>query len=191
MAFIDPTTLDTQRLGSSRYDEGDATQNEEIFTSSAICGGKLFVSGYAASKTDHSLITPINIIADLEGDGEAIHSSNSGYIFGTAANEAGNMLLTAWSHDLTGSCFTRYGVTSGGVNDAIGKLNVNVYPNPVADVLRISEAADVELTSLSGAKVAAAKGVTSLDVTGLASGVYVAKVTTAAGTTAVKIVKSK
>lgn len=191
MAFIDPTTLDTQRLGSSRYDEGDATQNEEIFTSSAICGGKLFVSGYAASKTDHSLITPINIIADLEGDGEAIHSSNSGYIFGTAANEAGNMLLTAWSHDLTGSCFTRYGVTSGGVNDAIGKLNVNVYPNPVADVLRFSEAADVELTSLSGAKVAAAKGVTSLDVTGLASGVYVAKVTTAAGTTAVKIVKSK
>lgn len=191
MAFIDPTTLDTQRLGSSRYDEGDATQNEEIFTSSAICGGKLFVSGYAASKTDHSLIAPINIIADIEGDGEAIHSSNSGYIFGTAANEAGNMLLTAWSHDLTGSCFTRYGVTSGGVNDAIGKLNVNVYPNPVADVLRISEAADVELTSLSGAKVAAAKGVTSLDVTGLASGVYVAKVTTAAGTTAVKIVKSK
>ena len=68
---------------------------------------------------------------------------------------------------------------------------MNVYPNPVADVLRFSEAADVELTSLSGAKVAAAKGVTSLDVTGLASGVYVAKVTTAAGTTAVKIVKGK
>ena len=68
---------------------------------------------------------------------------------------------------------------------------VKVYPNPATDLINFSEAADVELTSLSGAKVAAAKGVTSLDVTGLASGVYVAKVTTAAGTTAVKIVKSK
>ena len=189
-AAINPLDLSVVTAKASGYDEGDATKNEEIFTSSAVCGDKIFINGYAAKKRGHSLTAPLCYIYDMT-TGTLSDVTNGCYIFGTAANEAGNMLLTAWSHDLTGSCFTRYGVTSGGVNDAIGKLNVNVYPNPVADVLRISEAADVELTSLSGAKVAAAKGVTSLDVTGLASGVYVAKVTTAAGTTAVKIVKSK
>lgn len=189
-AAINPLDLSVVTAKASGYDEGDATKNEEIFTSSAVCGDRMFINGYTANKKYHSLTAPLCYIYDMT-TGTLSDVTNSGYIFGTAANEAGNMLLTAWSHDLTGSCFTRYGVTSGGVNDAIGKLNVNVYPNPVADVLRISEAADVELTSLSGAKVAAAKGVTSLDVTGLASGVYVAKVTTAAGTTAVKIVKSK
>ena len=192
MALIDPSTLETQRIATSSYDEGDATQNEEIFASSAICGTKVFISGYAASKSDHSLISPYHLIADLESDDATIFNANSGYIFGYAANEAGNMLLTAWSTDLTFSCFTRYAVTTGGVKDAaIGKNAVKVYPNPATDFINFSEAADVEVTSLSGAKVAAAKGVTSLDVTGLASGVYVAKVTTAAGTTAVKIVKNK
>lgn len=189
-AAINPLDLSVVTAKASGYDEGDATKNEEIFTSSAVCGDRMFINGYTANKRDHSLTAPLCYIYDMT-TGTLSDVTNSSYIFGTAANEAGNMLLTAWSHDLTGSCFTRYGVTSGGVNDAIGKLNVNVYPNPVADVLRFSEAADVELTSLSGAKVAAAKGVTSLDMTGLASGVYVAKVTTAAGTTAVKIVKSK
>ena len=189
-AAINPLDLSVVTAKASGYDEGDATKNEEIFTSSAVCGDRMFINGYTANKKYHSLTAPLCYIYDMT-TGTLSDVTNGCYIFGTAANEAGNMLLTAWSHDLTGSCFTRYGVTSGGVNDAIGKLNVNVYPNPVADVLRISEAADVELTSLSGAKVAAAKGVTSLDMTGLASGVYVAKVTTAAGTTAVKIVKSK
>ena len=191
MAFIDPTTLDTQRLGSSRYDEGDATQNEEIFTSSAVCGDKIFINGYAAKKRGHSLTAPLCYIYDMT-TGTLSDVTNGCYIFGTTSNEAGNMLLTAWSKDLDATCFTRYAVATGGVNDAtIGKNEVKVYPNPATDLINFSEAADVELTSLSGAKVAAAKGVTSLDVTGLASGVYVAKVTTAAGTTAVKIVKSK
>lgn len=191
MAFIDPTTLDTQRLGSSRYDEGDATQNEEIFTSSAVCGDKIFINGYAAKKKGHSLTAPLCYIYDMT-TGTLSDVTNGCYIFGTTSNEAGNMLLTAWSKDLDATCFTRYAVATGGVNDAtIGKNEVKVYPNPATDLINFSEAADVELTSLSGAKVAAAKGVTSLDVTGLASGVYVAKVTTAAGTTAVKIVKSK
>lgn len=191
MAFIDPTTLDTQRLGSSRYDEGDATQNEEIFTSSAVCGDKIFINGYAAKKKGHSLTAPLCYIYDMT-TGTLSDVTNGCYIFGTTSNEAGNMLLTAWSKDLDATCFTRYAVATGGVNDAtIGKNEVKVYPNPATDLINFSEAADVELTSLSGAKVAAAKGVTSLDMTGLASGVYVAKVTTAAGTTAVKIVKSK
>ena len=191
MAFIDPTTLDTQRLGSSRYDEGDATQNEEIFTSSAVCGDKIFINGYAAKKKGHSLTAPLCYIYDMT-TGTLSDVTNGCYIFGTTSNEAGNMLLTAWSKDLDATCFTRYAVATGGVNDAtIGKNEVKVYPNPATDLINFSEAADIELTSLSGAKVAAAKGVTSLDVTGLASGVYVAKVTTAAGTTAVKIVKSK
>ena len=190
-AAINPLDLSVVTAKASGYDEGDATKNEEIFTSSAVCGDKIFINGYAAKKRGHSLTAPLCYIYDMT-TGTLSDVTNGCYIFGTAANEAGNMLLTAWSKDLDATCFTRYAVATGGVNDAtIGKNEVKVYPNPATDLINFSEAADIELTSLSGAKVAAAKGVTSLDVTGLASGVYVAKVTTAAGTTAVKIVKSK
>ncbi|MGN1245980.1 MAG: T9SS type A sorting domain-containing protein [Muribaculaceae bacterium] len=189
-AALNPADLSVVAAKASGYDEGDKTKFEEIFTSSAVCGDKLFINGYTSDKTDHILAAPLCYIYDMT-TGTLSDVANGGYIFGTAVNEAGNMLLNAWSLDLTFSCFTRYEVTSGGVSDAIGKLDVKVYPNPVADVLHFSEAADVELTSLSGAKVAAAKDVTSLDVNGLAQGVYVAKVTTATGTRTVKIVKNK
>lgn len=190
-AAINPLDLSVVTAKASGFDEGEKTENEEIFTSSAVCGDKIFINGYAAKKSDHSLTAPLCYIYDIT-TGTLSDVANGCYIFGTTSNEAGNMLLTAWSKDLDATCFTRYAVATGGVNDAtIGKNVVKVYPNPATDLINFSEAADVELTSLSGAKVAAAKGVTSLDVTGLASGVYVAKVTTAAGTTAVKIVKGK
>lgn len=190
-AAINPADLSVVAAKASGFDEGEKTENEEIFTSSAVCGDRMFINGYTANKKYHSLTAPLCYIYDMT-TGTLSDVTNGCYIFGTTSNEAGNMLLTAWSKDLDATCFTRYAVATGGVNDAtIGKNVVKVYPNPATDLINFSEAADVELTSLSGAKVAAAKGVTSLDVTGLASGVYVAKVTTAAGTTAVKIVKSK
>ena len=148
----------------------------------------LFINGYAANKSDHSLTAPLCYIYDM-ATGTLSDVSNGNYIFGAAADAAGKRLLTAWSlGEFNTSVFTIYNVDPAGVNDAtIGKNGVKIFATDA--VLYASEACDVEITALSGAKVAAAKGVTSLDVTALPAGLYVAKATTATGTTTVKFIK--
>ena len=187
-AAINPADLSVVAAQASGYDEGDKTQFEEIYTSSAACGTLLFINGYAASKSDHSLTAPLCYIYDM-ATGTLSDVSNGNYIFGSAADAAGKRLLTAWSlGEFNTSVFTIYNVDPAGVNDAtIGKNGVKIFATDA--VLYASEACDVEITALSGAKVAAAKGVTSLDVTALPAGLYVAKATTATGTTTVKFIK--
>ena len=189
-AAINPLDLAVLTAKASGYDEGDATKNEEIFTSSTVCGNRLFINGYTANKSDHSLNAPLCYIYDMTNGSLTNIDTNGGYIFGTAANAAGDMLLNAWAASpFTASNFSTYSVSSGGVSDAtIGKAGVKAYPNPATDYLHFTETCDVQLSALSGATVAAAKGVNTLNVAALPAGVYVAKLTTQAATTTVKVI---
>ena len=189
-AAINPADLSVIMAKASGYDEGDKTKYEEIYTAGTVCGSKLFINGYAADKSDHSLTAPLRYIYDMT-TGTLSKVASDGYIFGTAATAAGDKLLNAWTASpFTSTNITTYTVSSGGVSDAItGKGAVTVYPNPATDFVNFSETCDVELTSLSGAKVAAAKGVSTLSVSGLPAGVYVAKVAAASGIVTVKVVK--
>lgn len=189
-AAINPADLSVVTAKASGYNEGELTESEEIFTSSTVCGTKLFINGYTANKSDHSLTAPLCFIYDIT-DGSLANVSKDGYIFGTAANAAGDRLISAWTMaPFTETNFWLYEVTSGGVNDAtIGKNTVKVYPNPATDFVNFSEACDVEIVALGGSKVAKASNVTSLDVTSLPAGVYVATAKSASGTTVMKLIK--
>lgn len=189
-AAINPADLSVIMAKASGYDEGDKTKYEEIYTAGTVCGTKLFINGYAADKSDHTLLAPLCYIYDMT-TGTLSKVASDGYIFGTAATAAGDKLLNAWTASpFTSTNITTYTVSSGGVSDAItGKGAVTVYPNPATDYLHFSETCDVELTALSGATVAAAKGVSTLSVSGLPAGVYVAKVAAASGIATVKVVK--
>ena len=189
-AAINPADLSVIMAKASGYDEGDKTKYEEIYTTGTVCGTKLFINGYAADKSDHTLLAPLCYIYDMTA-GTLSKVASDGYIFGTASTAAGDKLLNAWTASpFTDTRVTTYVVSRGGVSDAItGKGAVTVYPNPATDYLHFSETCDVELTALSGATVAAAKGVNTLSVSGLPAGVYVAKVAAASGIVTVKVVK--
>ena len=189
-AAINPADLSVIMAKASGYDEGDKTKYEEIYTTGTVCGTKLFINGYAADKSDHTLLAPLCYIYDMTA-GTLSKVASDGYIFGTASTAAGDKLLNAWTASpFTDTRVTTYVVSRGGVSDAItGKGAVTVYPNPATDFVNFSETCDVELTALSGATVAAAKGVNTLSVSGLPAGVYVAKVAAASGIATVKVVK--
>lgn len=71
-------------------------------------------------------------------------------------------------------------------NDAI-----NVYPNPATNVLNIAanEAVNVSIFSIDGKKVADAANATTIDISRLAAGMYMAQVRSAANNSLIKAVK--
>lgn len=79
-------------------------------------------------------------------------------------------------------------------NDEFNLNSIQLYPNPVANVINIKglyESADVEVYSSYGNKVISLKSTASnkIDVSNLASGVYVVRISTGKGQTVKKVIK--
>jgi len=70
---------------------------------------------------------------------------------------------------------------------------VNVFPNPVKNIVTISGVADIEaieVTNINGKRVLnQISNASSIDMSGLQTGIYFAKITAAAGSKTVKLVK--
>ncbi|MNT81411.1 hypothetical protein D3C72_2210050 [compost metagenome] len=68
---------------------------------------------------------------------------------------------------------------------------INVYPNPATNVLNIvaQEAVNVSIFSIEGKQLINAANTTSVDVSRLAAGTYMAQVRSAANNTLIKTVK--
>jgi hypothetical protein len=68
---------------------------------------------------------------------------------------------------------------------------INVYPNPATNVLNIvaQEAVNVNIFSIEGKQLINAANTTSVDVSRLAAGTYMAQVRSAANNTLIKTVK--
>lgn len=78
--------------------------------------------------------------------------------------------------------------------NVIQKVDVNVFPNPVTDVLNITGATavvSVDIYNVLGKKVMSFKEVNSgtINLSSLAKGLYIAKLNTESGSKAVKIIK--
>jgi len=69
-------------------------------------------------------------------------------------------------------------VVGVGVNSVINKDEVKIYPNPATSIVHIDAPAKVNVTlsGLDGRVILQGKGVTQIDLTGLASGVYMINV---------------
>jgi len=71
-------------------------------------------------------------------------------------------------------------------------LNVSVYPNPVKDIVNIESSISVNkitVTNIAGQIVAEQVNSTSIDLSGLNSGIYVINVLTKEGSKNFKIIK--
>lgn len=182
--------LSASKLIATAFDEGDKTKNEELFTSSAVCGDYIFINGYADLKSGHTFSTPLSYIYDIK-NASLTKLNVDNYTFGIAATSNGTSLANAFSAStVTGITFADYSVTQAGVNDIVANAaDVKAYPNPTTDVLNFSNECDVEIASINGAAVASAKGVSSIDVEALPTGIYFVKTTTAAGSNVVKVIK--
>lgn len=95
--------------------------------------------------------------------------------------------LAAFFDDFYFEGFSKF----GSVGSLVSYSNVRIYPNPVVSTLYITgdSSANVEIYSVAGALVKAAKGVNQVAVDDLAAGVYVVKVTTAEGTKTARVIK--
>lgn len=111
-------------------------------------------------------------------------------------NTVGNWSTSAapyrmWSfEDSDGANTGQIGVAGTLNTDSLDAASVNVSPNPVADVANISGADVISatVTSISGATVKTSNG-NAIDMSDLASGIYIITVETANGTVSKKIVK--
>lgn len=190
IATFNSSNLAVNNLTATAYDEGDKTKNEELFTSSAVCGDYVFINGYADLKSGHAFTAPLSYIYNIK-DASLTKLNVDNYTLGIAATSNGAALANAFSASpITGITFADYKVTQAGVNDIVANANaVKAYPNPTTDVLNFSNECDVEIAGVNGAIVASAKGVSSINVEALPAGIYFVKTTTAAGSAVVKVIK--
>ena len=77
-------------------------------------------------------------------------------------------------------------------NDEFNLNTVRLYPNPVTDILNIkglNEKASIEIYSSIGNRILTQDSKSKIDISNLASGMYVVKISTAKGQTTRKIIK--
>ena len=178
----------------TNFDEGLATQKEEIFTGLEVSGNNIYLSGYGAAKADHALETPLSYILNAEtGDIKAVNDDN--YTFGVAATLDGSKIATAYSAgEPTSISFSDFNIEAAieaGIEDVYGDASVNVvaYPNPATDILNFSQICNVEIFTIDGKSVTSAYEVSSVDVRALNAGIYFAVITVDGKTSTVKVIK--
>lgn len=77
------------------------------------------------------------------------------------------------------------------IEEGLTETNVRIFPNPATDYINVegNDVKSIEIYSLAGALVAAEKAETTLNVSNLAKGTYLVKVTTVDGVKVEKMIK--
>ena len=190
VASIDASSLETNWAVATGYNEGEELDNKEFIDGSMILDDVAFVYGSNENTNNSEKQASLLYAVDLT-DKSAEKMDFSDYVFGMAGMNAGQYIAMAHtSLPVTGVVISITDKTTGVQSVAADKAQqVNVYPNPVADVLYFSLPCDVQVYSLDGKQVLDVAGATSVDVSGLNSGVYVVKTVTAGETSFCKVLK--
>lgn len=190
VASIDASSLETNWAVATGYNEGKELDNKEFIDGSMILDDVAFVYGSNENTNNSEKQASLLYAVDLT-DKSAEKMDFSDYVFGMAGMNAGQYIAMAHtSLPVTGVVISITDKTTGVQSVAADNAQqVNVYPNPVADVLYFSLPCDVQVYSLDGKQVIDVAGVTSVDVSGLNSGVYVVKTVTAGETSFCKVLK--
>lgn len=190
VASINAETLNTEWAVATGYNEGDTNDYQEFIAGSAISGNAAYVYGYNEDKNSDSKTASLFYAVDLNGNNIS-DMKPADYILGMAENGSTRIATAHAASPVTDVTFTTYDATTAAVRNiaADKSQQVSVYPNPVADALNFSLPCDVEVYSLDGKQVLDVAGATSVDVSGLNSGVYVVKTVTAGETSFCKVLK--
>ncbi|MBQ9473034.1 MAG: Omp28-related outer membrane protein [Bacteroidales bacterium] len=129
-------------------------------------------------------------VYDAYGDG--ISSSNYGNGYFTLSNADGLIVRDNGTYGALARYYLKF-TNGGGSSESIygaEASNVHIYPNPAEDVLNIvaPELRRVEILDMSGRTVVNANNA-QVDITTLAAGIYMVRVTTESGVTLKKVVK--
>lgn len=175
---IDPATMTLKGSNPYNYNAGGETEKEnfEAALDAAPVGNALYIN-FREFNFNHELIGAKSVIFDGTTFSEApvvatgVSTADKAVAFGQVTAE--------------GVTFSSYTSSVSGITDITTDGGVTVSPNPVVDVLNFSEPVDVIIYSLNGSVVKSASNVSTLNVTDLASGLYIVK----AGNTAVRVIK--
>lgn len=179
---------------SSGIDEGDATKNEEVLTSSIITGNKMILGiNTRVGGEKINALTSSTMECDLAtGTLSAIKNAPTDvFITGIASmnNYIGSCLSSKANNGTLTFNVSKNADAPTGINNTIANNEVKVYPTVATDNINFSEGCDVTVTSISGAIVAKASNVNSLSVASLSAGIYLVTVSNNNGTQTTKIVK--
>lgn len=175
---IDPATMTLKASNPYSYDAGGESEKEnfEAALDAAPVGSALYIN-FREFDFNHKLLGVKSVIFDGTSYTDApvaatgVSTADKAVAFGQVTEE--------------GVTFSSYTSSVSGITDITTDGGVSVFPNPVVDVLNFSEPVDVIIYSLNGSIVKAASQVSTLNVTDLASGLYIVK----AGDKAVRVIK--
>ncbi len=175
---IDPATMTLKASNPYSYDAGGESEKEnfEAALDAAPVGSALYIN-FREFDFNHKLFGVKSVIFDGTSYTDApvaatgVSTADKAVAFGQVTEE--------------GVTFSSYTSSVSGITDITTDGGVSVFPNPVVDVLNFSEPVDVIIYSLNGSIVKSASQVSTLNVTDLASGLYIVK----AGDKAVRVIK--
>lgn len=175
---IDPATMTLKGSNPYSYNAGGEAEKEnfEVALDAAPVGNALYIN-FREFNFNHELIGAKSVIFDGTAFTEApvaatgVSTADKAVAFGQVTAE--------------GVTFSSYSSSVSGITDITTDGGVSVFPNPVVDVLNFSEPVDVIIYSLNGSVVKTASQVSTLNVTDLATGLYIVK----AGDKAVRVIK--
>ncbi len=186
---LNPNDLSVKWTYTSGYDEGAKTDKEEIFTAATYCDGAFLISGYAATKAGHVIDNSIRIEVDPKTGASLSIAKATNVTYSMAAQDKYFVSASSESPAMSSFIVELWKNTSG-VESVIGNTNkVTVYPNPATEVLNFTELCDVKILSLSGSMLAKANGVTSIEVSSLQQGLYIARIVNDGKVEMVKFIK--
>ena len=182
----DLTVIKAQKSG---IDEGDANKNEEVWMASAVSNNHL-MQAIKTNVVNKENLNSFLMTSDLSNQLTATTTTQAAqkFITGLSANDNKVVMTTVTSATTPTITYEVSNVVFTGVNNKF-VTDINVYPNPVSNVVKLSKTCDVTLLSITGTRIKQAKGVNSLDISELPSGIYYIIVSTEKGTDTFKVSK--
>lgn|SRR5574344_235074 len=186
-ASLKKSDLSVNWAKATGYDEGEATKNEEIMTTSAIAGDNLYIGGYQSLKADHSLTAPLLYSFNLS-TGATVKNTNETYDFGMTTSADNKLTAVAYSASpITGITFATYDRTNGISSVKSGDNGITVAY--AADNVTFSNECNAEIITTDGKVAAKALNAKAINIQGLSNGIYFVRTVANGATSTTKIAK--
>ncbi len=180
-----------------KYNGGSGVYNDVYRGATAVSDGFIAMGGSGFAKYDHNG----NVVwkKDFVGASAGITATSDGFV---AVGELSNFAIDDWK-DVTktgegsNATIVKIKFASGdntGINETVLSNNVNIYPNPVKDELKIENGEvrikEVEIFDVYGKKLSTFNSqLSTINVSVLAKGIYFVKIETDKGIVTKKLIK--
>lgn len=176
-------TLDVAEAYTSSFDEEGSNQNQEIFTSLFVAKGTVYLNGYNEVMSSHEILTPLAYTIDARG----LQRTADATLVTSAAGDD-NISVFAGIDDQQRSTVSCY-ATVDAIEEVKGTATATL--RLAGDMIYLTEPADITLYNTQGRAVLTVRNATSLNISALNRGCYIARVSGKSGAEVLKFAKTR